>query len=317
MIRKVERLREVCDEARAAGDIVAFGEKARPAGEPVGFVPTMGALHEGHLSLVRRAREECSFVVLSVFVNRLQFGPEEDFETYPRDPAADAELAEKEGVDVLFAPDDGVMFPRSEPAAVVDPGPLGDVLEGAARPGHFRGVCTVVAKLFNMAGPCHAYFGEKDYQQLVLVRNMVADLDFPVEVVGCPIVREPDGLAMSSRNAYLSKEERSAATCLHRALLRASEVVAHGESDANIVRAEMAKVIGAEPLARIEYVTVVAEGTVREIATIESAGEWRVTVQPGGLEEPIPLPHARALVAARIGSTRLIDNMPVAVRENR
>jgi pantoate--beta-alanine ligase len=274
---KVERLRELCDGTRAAGG-------------RVGLVPTMGALHDGHLSLLRRARDDRAFLALSIFVNPLQFGPGEDYREYPRDIDADAELAEKEGVDLVFAPDQSVMYPEADSPTTVDPGPLGEVLEGASRPGHFRGVCTVVAKLFNMVGPCAGYFGEKDFQQLVIIRAMARDLDFPVEVIGCPTIREADGLAMSSRNAYLSDEERGAATCLYRALTRGSEVVAHGERDANAVKAEMAKVIGAEPLARIDYVAVVDEG--QGFAETER------------IEGP-----ARALVAARVGTTRLIDNM--------
>lgn len=274
---KVERLRELCDATRAAG-------------ERVGFVPTMGALHDGHLSLLRRARDECRLVVLSVFVNPWQFGAGEDYREYPRDLAADAKLAEKEGVDVVFAPDETLMYPTSEPSTWVDPGPVGEVLEGASRPGHFRGVCTVVAKLFNMVGPCSAYFGEKDFQQLAIIRGMVRALDFPVDVEAGPTVREPDGLAISSRNAFLSTEERRAATCLFRALTRAAEVVAHGERDVNVVKAEMARVIGAEQLARIDYVAVVGEGDgFTETDRIEGA--------------------ARALLAARVGTTRLIDNM--------
>lgn len=274
---KVERLRELCDAARAAG-------------KRVGFVPTMGALHDGHLSLLRRAEDDCELVVLSVFVNPLQFGAGEDYREYPRDLSADSELAEKEGVDVVFTPDETVMYPTSEPSTWVDPGPVGEVLEGAARPGHFRGVCTVVAKLFNMVGSCSAYFGEKDFQQLAIVRGMVRDLDFPVDIEAGPTVREPDGLAMSSRNAFLSAEERLAATCLFRALTRAAEVVAHGERDANVVKAEMARVIGGEHLARIDYVAVVGEGDgFSETDRIEGP--------------------ARALAAARFGTTRLIDNM--------
>lgn len=274
---KVERLRELCDATRAAG-------------ERVGFVATMGALHDGHLSLLRRARDECRLVVLSVFVNPLQFGAGEDYRKYPRDLAADAEVAEREGVDVVFAPDETVMYPTSEPSTWVDPGPVGEVLEGASRSGHFRGVCTVVAKLFNMVGPCSAYFGEKDFQQLAIVRGMVRDLDFSVDVEAGPTVREPDGLAISSRNAFLSTEERRAATCLFRALTRAGEVVAHGERDANVVKAEMARLIGAENLARIDYVAVVGEGDG--------------FTETDRIEGP-----ARALVAARFGTTRLIDNM--------
>jgi pantoate--beta-alanine ligase len=304
---KVERLRELCDRTRAVGE--AFG---RVLSGKVGFVPTMGALHEGHLSLLRRARDESDLVVLSVYVNPLQFGEGEDYQEYPRDLEADAELAEKEKVDVVFTPDDRLMYPEGEPPTVVDPGPMGDVLEGASRPGHFRGVCTVVSKLFNMVGPCTAYFGEKDIQQLAIIRMMVRDLSFPVDVEGCPTVREPDGLATSSRNAFLSEEERPAATCLYRALTRASEVVAQGERDANAVKAEMARVIGAEPLARIDYVAVVAEGTLEEVDRVEPAGEWRLSVVAEGRAEETSrtmLPHARALVAARVGKIRLIDNM--------
>jgi pantoate--beta-alanine ligase len=274
---KAERLRELCDRTRATGG-------------DVGFVPTMGALHEGHLSLVRRARNECGLVAMSIFVNPLQFGPDDDYLRYPRSVDADAAVAEEERVDVLFAPDDEVMYPSGAPTVTVDPGAIGDVLEGASRPGHFRGVCTVVAKLFNMVGSCRAYFGEKDFQQLVVIRAMAHALNFPVDVMGCPTVREGDGLAMSSRNSYLSPEERSAATCLHRALSRAAEVVAHGERDAHVVKAEMAKIIGAQPLARIDYVAVVNERN--------------------GFEETERIDGpARALVAARVGATRLIDNM--------
>jgi pantoate--beta-alanine ligase len=298
---EVERLRKLCDATRAAG-------------ERVGFVPTMGALHEGHLSLIRRARNECELVVVSVYVNPLQFGPAEDYRDYPRDLEADAILAEKEGVDVVFAPSDEVMYPEKDPRITVDPGLLGDVLEGAARPGHFRGVCTIVTKLFNMVGGCRAYLGEKDFQQLVIVRDMVSDLSLPVEITGCPTVREGDGLALSSRNAYLSPEERRAATCLYRALTRAAEVVGRGERDPNVVKAEVAKVIGAEPLARIDYVAMVDEGTLQEVDRIEPAGERRVSVVTEGKAEETSrtaLPHARALVAARVGATRLIDNMPL------
>jgi pantoate--beta-alanine ligase len=274
----VRRLWDLCDRVR--GD----------AGT-VGLVPTMGALHDGHLSLLRRAREECAFVVMSIFVNPLQFGPGEDYETYPRNLTADEDAAEPEGVDVIFAPEDRVMYPGGEPMVTVDAGRLGEVVEGASRPGHFRGVATVVAKLLNIVGPARAYFGEKDFQQLVLIRHMATDLNIPVQVIGCPTVREPDGLAMSSRNAYLSPEERLAATCLYRALTRAAEVVVHGERDANGVKAEMAKVIGGESLARIDYVAVVDERTFEEVPSVTEV--------------------SRAVVAAWLGKTRLIDNMPL------
>jgi pantoate--beta-alanine ligase len=275
-----ERFRAACDEARGGGGAV-------------GFVPTMGFLHEGHLSLLARARDETGFVAMSIFVNPLQFGPSEDLAAYPRDLDRDLELATKEGVDLVFDPDAEEMYPSGLPATTVDPGLLGERLEGVARPGHFRGVCAVVAKLFALVGPCRAYFGEKDAQQLAVIRRMVADLDLPVTVVGCPTIREPDGLAMSSRNVYLEGEERRAATCLYEALARARWLVEGGERDASALRAEMAKRIGAERLARLEYVAVVDEGTFEDVDR---------------LARP-----ARALVAARVGRARLIDNLRLPV----
>ncbi len=276
-------LREACEAARMEGSLI-------------GFVPTMGALHDGHLSLVATAREECDVVVASVFLNPLQFGPSEDLSSYPRDVDRDVALLEKEGADVAFMPEADEMYPGGRPEVSVDPGPIGDRLEGESRPGHFAGVCTVVAKLFGLVGGCRAYFGEKDAQQLAVIRRMVADLDMPVEVIACPTVREEDGLAMSSRNAYLSQEERAAATCLYEALARAAWLVEGGERDANVLKAEMAKRIGAEPLARLDYVAVVDESGFREADRIEG---------------PV-----RALVAARIGTTRLIDNLPLSIGEN-
>ncbi|HEV3474386.1 MAG TPA: pantoate--beta-alanine ligase [Actinomycetota bacterium] len=261
---------------------------ARADGKEVGFVPTMGFLHEGHLSLVARARQDTAFVPVSIFVNPLQFGPSEDLASYPRDLDRDVELCEKEGADLVFAPEPDEMYP-ARPEVTIDPGPLGERLEGASRPGHFRGVCTVVAKLFGLAGPCRSYFGEKDAQQLAVIRRMVADLELPVEVVACPTVREPDGLAMSSRNTYLSGEERRAATCLYEALARAAWLVEGGERDVLTLKAEMAKRIGAEALARVDYVAVVDEETFQEVDVVRGP--------------------ARALVAARIGTTRLIDNL--------
>ena len=267
--------RRACDEARSRGG-------------SVGLVPTMGALHAGHLSLVRRAKQERDTVAVSIFVNPTQFAPAEDFAAYPRDLDRDLALARAEGVDVVFAPGVDEMYPDGEPQVTVDPGPLGDRLEGAARPGHFRGVLTVVGKLFHLAGPVTAYFGEKDAQQLALVRRMVRDLSVPVEIVGCPIVREPDGLAMSSRNAYLSPEERTAATCLSRGVRAAADLVAGGERDAEAVAAAVREVVRAEPLADLDYAVVVDEDTFAEV---------------GRIERP-----ARALVAARVGAPRLIDN---------
>jgi pantoate--beta-alanine ligase len=264
---------------------------ARTDGRTVGFVPTMGSLHDGHLSLLGRARQECGFATASIFVNPLQFGTGEDLGAYPRDLDRDLALCEKETVDLVFTPEAGEMYAEGVPRVTVDPGPLGARLEGGSRPGHFRGVCTVVAKLFALVGPSRAYFGEKDAQQLAVVRRMIADLDMPVEAVGCPTVREPDGLAMSSRNVFLSVEERAAATCLYEALARAAWLVQGGEQDVLVLKAEMAKRIGAEPLARIDYVAVVEESGFEEIDLVRGP--------------------SRALVAARFGNTRLIDNLPL------
>ncbi len=276
---------------RIAAGVREGCEGARAAGRAVALVPTMGAFHEGHRSLIRRARAERDFLVVSIFVNPLQFGPGEDFERYPRDEAGDLAACEALGVDLVFAPPVEEMYPGGEPQVTVDPGPLGERLEGASRPGHFRGVLTVVARLFHLAGPCTAYFGEKDAQQLFLVRRMVRDLAFPVEVVGCPTVREPDGLALSSRNAYLSREEREAAGCLFLALSEAAELARKGERDAAVLVAAMAREVGATPGVRLDYAAVVDEATFEEVR--EVAGQ------------------VRALVAARVGGVRLIDNLPL------
>lgn len=275
-------------------------EGARSEGETVGFVATMGALHDGHRSLVDRAREECGVVTVSIFVNPLQFGAAEDLAAYPRDLDRDLAVLERSGADVVFTPTAEEMFPGGRPEVTIDPGPLGERLEGASRPGHFRGVATVVAKLFGLVGPSRSYFGEKDAQQLAVIRRMVRDLDLPVEVVGSPTARERDGLALSSRNGYLSPDERTAATSLYEALARAAWLVEGGERDAGVLRAEMAKRIGKEPVARLDYVAVVDEDGFEEV---------------DGLRGP-----SRALVAARFGTTRLIDNVPLrpgGVGENR
>jgi len=276
VIRAIAMARKACDAARSAG-------------RTVGFVPTMGAFHDGHLSLMRRARDERDAIVVSIFVNPLQFGPAEDLSRYPRDEERDLSMAGELGVDVVFAPSVEEMYPAGAPVVTVDPGPLGERLEGARRPGHFRGVATVVAKLFDVVGSSTAYFGEKDAQQLAVIRRMVRDLSLPIEVVGCPTVREPDGLARSSRNAYLSPDQREAAGCLFLALSEAAEMARGGERDAAALVAAMAREIGATPEARIDYAAVVDEETFEEVGTI---------TRP-----------ARALVAARFGETRLIDNL--------
>jgi pantoate--beta-alanine ligase len=225
-------------------------DAARAAGRTVGLVPTMGALHEGHASLIRRSGAECDLTAVTVFVNPLQFGPSEDFASYPRDLSADVDVAAAAGAGLLFAPPVDDMYPDGAPAITVRVDGE-DVLEGASRPGHFDGVATVVAKLFNLAGPCRAYFGEKDWQQLRVVSRLVADLSFPVDVVACPIVRDADGLALSSRNARLSGEERRAATVLYRAL-RA------GAASDDPSRA-MAEVVATEPLATLDYAEIVGD----------------------------------------------------------
>lgn len=280
VIRAIAMARKACDAARSAG-------------RTVGFVPTMGAFHDGHVSLMRRARDERDAVVVSIFVNPLQFGPGEDLSRYPRDEERDLSMAGELGVDVVFAPTVEEMYPAGEPAVSVDPGPLGDRLEGAVRPGHFRGVATVVAKLFEVVGPSTAYFGEKDAQQLAVIRHMVRDLSFPIDVVGCPTVRELDGLAMSSRNAYLSPVQREAAGCLFLALSEAAEMARGGERDAARLVAAMAREIGATPEARIDYAAVVDEERFEEVGTISGP--------------------ARALVAAKFGETHLIDNLLLPV----
>ncbi|HEX2046428.1 MAG TPA: pantoate--beta-alanine ligase [Acidimicrobiales bacterium] len=225
-------------------------DAARAGGRTVGFVPTMGFLHEGHASLIRRSAEECDVTAVSVFVNPLQFGPTEDLDQYPRDLDHDQAVAAEAGADVVFAPPVDEMYPGGPPRVTVHVEGF-DALEGASRPGHFDGVATVVAKLFNLAGPCRAYFGEKDWQQLGVVRRLAADLSFPVDVVACPTVREPDGLACSSRNARLSPEERRAAPVLYRALTAAA-----GDADP---RRRMAEVVAAEPLATLDYAEVQAD----------------------------------------------------------
>jgi len=279
---------------RAVGETLAACERARADGRSVGLVPTMGALHEGHASLIRRARSECGLVVVSVFVNPLQFDDEADLASYPRDEERDVRTLGDLGVDIVFSPTVDEMYPSGEPQVTVDPGPLGEPFEGAARPGHFRGVATVVAKLFHAVGRCRAYFGEKDAQQLAVVRRLAADLSFPVEVVACPTVREPDGLAMSSRNARLSPQDREAAGCLFLALSEAAELARGGERDAATLVAAMAREIGATSGARLDYAAIVDDATFREVRTLEAP--------------------ARALVAARFGNVRLIDNLllPVA-----
>lgn len=254
----------------------------------LGLVPTMGYLHEGHLSLVRRARQDNDVCAAWIFVNPTQFGPAEDIDRYPRDEARDIRLLEQEKLDLLFLPGVQEIYPPGF-STYVDVERVTERLEGAARPGHFRGVATVVTKFFNIMEPDRAYFGQKDAQQAVVVQKMVRDLNMNVKIVVCPTVREPDGLAMSSRNVYLNPAERQAATVLHRALNRAQELWDGGERGGGALRGAMQAVLAAEPLARPEYVSVADPDTLEEV---EQAGE-----------------KALASLAVRIGGARLIDNM--------
>jgi pantoate--beta-alanine ligase len=255
---------------------------------PFGLVPTMGALHAGHLALARRAKSECAHVGVSIFVNPTQFGPNEDLSKYPRTLERDLSLLEPLGVDMVWTPTPGSVYPPNFQTWVTVE-EVTKPLEGKARPGHFRGVATVVAKLFNAFTPDKAYFGQKDAQQVVVIKQMARDLNFPVEIVVCPTVREPDGLALSSRNAYLNAEERQAATVLYRALTAAKTEFESGQRDAEILRAIMASTIAAEPLAREEYVSAADPETLTELETIERG--------------------ALLSMAVRVGQTRLIDNV--------
>jgi pantoate--beta-alanine ligase len=264
----------------------------RGAGRKIALVPTMGALHDGHRQLMRTARRLPNTVLAaSIFVNPLQFGPDEDFDRYPRPFEADLDVCRAEGVELVFTPERETMYPAGS-QVTVHPGPLGDELEGAARPGHFAGVLTVVAKLFSIIRPDHALFGEKDYQQLALIRRMTRDLDLEVKIVGVPIVRESDGLARSSRNVYLDADERAAAVALSAALTAASRISAEG---AAAVLDTARGVLGKEPGLDVDYLEVRA----RDLGPAPASGE------------------ARLLVAARVGTTRLIDNVPVFLGEPR
>lgn len=268
-------------------DMKARVAEWKAQGLTIGLTPTMGALHEGHMSLMEAARQACDKVVTSVFVNPIQFGPNEDYDNYPRDLEHDAAIAESKGVDVVFHPSVEEMYPPNYNTYVVME-TLTDTLCGAKRPGHFRGVCTVVNKLMNIVQPDKAFFGQKDAQQLAIIKRMVADLNMNVTVVGCPIVREKDGLAKSSRNAYLSEEERVAALCLSRAIFAAQEAIENGERNASTISKLVADTIEAEPMSRIDYVEVVDLANMQPVETLGEAG--------------------LVAIAVYIGSTRLIDN---------
>ncbi len=262
-------------------------DAARAEGATVGLVPTMGFLHDGHVSLMTAAAADCDVVMTTIFVNPLQFAEGEDLEDYPRDLDADTERCRAAGVDVLLVPPVEEMYPQPI-ATEVTVAEIAASWEGASRPTHFAGVATVVAKLFNIAGPCRAYFGEKDWQQLQVVTRMASDLSFPVEVVGCPIVREPDGLAMSSRNVYLDPDQRVAARVLSRSLRTAVEAVRAGERSPVAVERLMVEMFDAEPLADLDYVAVVDAASLVPVAEIDA--------------------NVRILVAAKVGVPRLLDN---------
>jgi pantoate--beta-alanine ligase len=266
-------------------------EALADAPRPVGLVPTMGWLHEGHRALIQRARAENRATVVSIFVNPRQFGDPADLEKYPRSEARDIAMCTEEGVDLVFAPSVEEIYPPGFDTTV-KVGAVAQMLEGAARPGHFDGVATVVAILFDLVGAEHAYFGQKDAQQLLVIRRMALDLALPTEVIAHPTVREPDGLAMSSRNVHLSPEERAAAPVIHRALLAARSLRERGERSAEVLRSEMRRVLASERLARPEYVSVADGTTLEELETLE---------RPAILS-----------MAVRFGSTRLIDNEPIS-----
>ena len=284
VITSIAAMREASSRAKRRGTIA--------------LVPTMGALHEGHLSLIREARATCDVVVVSVFVNPTQFGPNEDFTRYPRTFDADLKLLEQEEVDYVFTPDAAEMYPTEGAATFVDVR-IGDLLDGANRPGHFRGVATVVAKLLHITSPDVAFFGQKDAAQVAVLRAMVRDLNFPLKLVVCPTVREPDGLAMSSRNRYLTGSERAQSLVLYRALSEAQSKVLRGVRDASELRDTMRNVLSTEPAVLTEYVEVVNPDTLLPIDDVSE----------GGL----------LAVAVRIGQTRLIDNalLPASARSKR
>lgn len=271
-------------------DLRAAIRELRPHQKRIGFVPTMGYLHAGHESLMRRAREECDMVVVSIFVNPTQFGPTEDLDKYPRDLARDEELCRRVGVDLIFHPEPAEMYPRGA-ATWVEVEGMTDIACGAMRPGHFRGVTTVCVKLFNIVRPDRVYFGEKDYQQVQIIRRMAKDLFLPLTVISVPTVREKDGLAMSSRNSYLSPTERQTARVVPRALQAAQQAVESGELEAANIHAAVERTVAAQPLARLQYAVVVDPETLQPLRILTN--------------------EARLLIAVFVGKTRLIDNCPL------
>jgi len=279
IIKKIKEMQRIADEAREKGEII-------------GLVPTMGYFHEGHLSLMREARRKSDLLVVSIFINPTQFGPKEDFKSYPRNLKRDLRLAREIGVDVIFSPEAREMYPKGF-LTHVDVGGIGSILEGAARPGHFRGVATVVAKLFNATKPHRAYFGQKDFQQTVVIKKMVEDLNMDVEIVVLPTIREKDGLATSSRNVYLKSEERKAAPVLYKSLKMAENLIKRGERDSREIVREMKELIEKERLVKLEYIAVTDPETLKEIRKVKR--------------------EVNVSLAAKIGRARLIDNITIKI----
>ena len=279
---------------KTVDEVRAQVKEWKKQGLTVGLVPTMGYLHEGHQSLIRRSVSDNDKTVVSIFVNPMQFGPTEDLESYPRDLNADAELCESTGADLIFNPEPEEMYPEGFCSYVNMTG-LPDALCGLTRPVHFKGVCTVVNKLFNMVAPDRAYFGEKDAQQLAIIRRMVKDLNMDLQIVGCPIIREADGLAKSSRNIYLTPEERSEAVILSKSVELGKEMVSNGETDAKLIVSKMKELISSSPLADIDYVEMVDMDTMKQIDKVQG--------------------HVLCAMAVRFGKARLIDNFIVDCTE--
>lgn len=287
-----ERGKAIVEIIRKVDEMIAIVKKLKAKERSIGFVPTMGFLHQGHISLIRNARIENQVVVVSIFVNPTQFGPNEDFEKYPRNEPLDSRLCEEAGCDYLFMPEPTDVY-RSGYNTYVDVYGITDGLCGASRPGHFKGVCTIVLKLFNMVKPTKAYFGQKDAQQLAVIRKMTRELNLDVEVINCPIVREDDGLAMSSRNVYLSADERVQALVLSKSLKLAKQLIDSGITEVNQIKAQMLGLIGSAKDSNVDYIEFVDNTELKPVANVDQNQEVLIAL------------------AVRIGKTRLIDNMVV------
>lgn len=276
---------------RSIEDIRKIVYKNKFEGKKIALVPTMGFLHDGHKSLMKAARKDNDIVIVSVFVNPTQFGPNEDYDSYPRDIERDSKICESEGVDYIFTPDPEIMYPDGYSTFVLPGEHMTNILCGVSRPGHFRGVCTVLTKLFNIISPNNAYFGEKDIQQLGIIRRMVKDFNYDINIIGCPIVREDDGLAKSSRNVYLNSEEREIATVLRKSLLKADELIKSGEKDVLVIKNLIEDMINSEKYTRIDYVEIIDFDTFNKIEKVED--------------------KTLIVMAVYVGKTRLIDNIVI------